>query len=61
MAKGSVIPYRGKRGTVWRIKYLDAGRQAGDGNGRRRARRHRRKQAEAELLERTAGSRCATD
>ena len=22
--KGSVIPYRGKRGTVWRIKYLDA-------------------------------------
>ena len=28
MATGSVIPYHGKRGTVWRIKYLDAaGRQ----------------------------------
>jgi integrase len=28
MANGSVIPYHGKRGTVWRIKYRDAsGRQ----------------------------------
>ena len=47
-----VIPYRGKRGTVWRIKYADAeSRQVMETVGAERD-EVTRKQAEAELRER---------
>jgi integrase len=53
MPRGAaVIPYRGKRGTVWRLKYADAdGRQVMETVGAERD-GVTRKQAEAELRER---------
>lgn len=53
MPRGAaVIPYHGKRGTVWRIKYADAdGRQVQETIGAERD-GVTRKQAEAELRER---------
>jgi integrase len=50
--RGSVIEYHGKRGTVWRIKYADAGgKQVMETVGAERD-GFSRKQAEAELRER---------
>jgi integrase len=52
MPSGSVIEYRGKRGTVWRIKYADAdGKQVMETVGAERDGWNRKK-AEAELRER---------
>jgi integrase len=52
MPSGSVIEYRGKRGTVWRIKYADAdGKQVMETVGAERE-GWTRKKAEAELRER---------
>jgi integrase len=53
MPRGAaVIPYKGKRGVVWRVKYLDAeGRQVQETIGAERD-GVTRKQAEAELRER---------
>ena len=53
MPRGAaLIPYHGKRGTVWRIKYADAeGRQVMETVGAERD-GVTRKQAEAELRER---------
>ncbi len=52
MPSGSVIEYRGKRGTVWRIKYADAdGKQVMETIGAERDGWNRKK-ADAELRER---------
>jgi len=52
MSSGCIVPYAGKRGTVWRIKYADAdGKQVQETVGAERD-GVTRKQAEAELRER---------
>jgi hypothetical protein len=52
MPSGSVIEYRGKRGTVWRIKYADAdGKQVMETVGAKRD-GWTEKKARAELRER---------
>jgi hypothetical protein len=58
MPSGSgVIEYKGKRGTVWRIKYRDAdGRQVMETVGAERD-GVTRKQAASELTEHGSGSR----